>query len=85
MRVAQGLLSDVASVLHSLETYLRDTRERGVRTYLDERDPARLWAAARGHELLGRPRQAEAIYRRTMELHKALREECAARLAALAE
>ena len=73
----------VASPSRAL-AFLRDTRERGVRTHLAERDPARLWAAARGHELLGRPRQAEALYRRTMELQPALREECAQRLAALA-
>ncbi len=72
----------VASPSRAL-AFVRDTRERGVRTYLDERDPARLWAAARGHELLGRPRQATALFRRTMELHRGLREACEQRLGSL--
>jgi len=72
----------VASPSRAL-AFLRDTRDRGVRSHLDEREPGRLRAAARGHDLLGRPRQAAALYRRAMELHKSLREECEQRLAAL--
>lgn len=64
--------------------FLRDTRERGVRDYLGERDPTRLWTAARAHELLGRKRAAAALYRALASLHAGMRAECEQRLAALA-
>ncbi len=65
--------------------FLRRTRPRGVRRFIDEIDPERLLAAALAHERLNRPQQAVALFRlgasaRTAGHTAYARDACAARL-----